>query len=308
LTTQFSYSNFFVLEEIPNERIEVSLAWMHANRVRVDTLPKNFDCWTKTKSNYCLRKANSEKQDVMQEPTVDFAFASDGGAHQRRRRNVMMKRFLLPALLLACAAVGTAQADSVTYTSSTVPTQEIPFDIILALPKFNTNLGTLTGISFTVSTTVEPEIDIQNNNHTSATINSAFASIPVTATGPDGTTAMTTSTYNLGTTIVPPGFNQYFGSTIMNSATSSVTGSFSAYEGPGNFDTDFTFVSGNGSFGGTTGANKILFGGGANAGGFISVTYTYTPNPIPEPSAIVLAGIALAGLGVMRRRFRRFMI
>jgi hypothetical protein len=164
----------------------------------------------------------------------------------------------------------------------------------------------LTGITFTVNTSITAEVDVENLTGTPQPFTNASASVPVTATGPDGTTASTTATASVASGIAAPGFNSYPGLTDSTSGSASVLSSnWSAYIGTSSFGADFTFAAGDGNYGGSAGTG-VLFGGSASAGGSITVTYFYTV--IPEPSSITLAGLGLVGLvgvvGVHRRRSR----
>jgi hypothetical protein len=222
-----------------------------------------------------------------------------------------MKRFLIPALLLLACAAGTARADSsYTVSSETVPQQAPPINTTVSVAKFNESLGTLTGVTVTVNSTIDPVVTVVNltyiGNGTPYAFTNAFAKVSVTATGPDGSSAEASPTYTVASGIASQLQTNYTGPATSASGSSVVPStSWGDYEGVGNHTVNFDFVAGAAMYGGSS-SYGLYFGGSATAGGTISVTYSYIPNPIPEPSSIVLAGIGMVGLTVFgRRRSRR---
>jgi hypothetical protein len=224
----------------------------------------------------------------------------------------MIKRFLIPAFLLACAA-GTAQAGTESFTAYTNPAYEKPsFTQTLELSKFNTNLGTLTGITFTVTNNVNGYISIYNSDTLSHTWTDATTSDTVTATGPGSSpaTAVTTSTISMASGMAGAGVTNYTPATTSTTTSPSTTVAMSEwhlYQGSGNASVAFSFVASPMTSMGTEtgGSGDLYFGGKITAGGSITITYTYTPFAVPEPASMGLLGIGMAGLLSFRRLFKR---
>jgi hypothetical protein len=220
----------------------------------------------------------------------------------------MIKRFLIPALLLACAA-GTARAGTESFTAYTTSAYaNLPINEMLMLQKFDTNLGTLTGVTFTVTNNVSGYISIYNSDSASHMFTDASAATTVTATGPGSTMAVTTSSVTLASGTAVAGINNYTPAT-MSSTTSPTTvvpmSDWGLYSGPGNFDATFSFAASPATYGGTetNGSGDLYFGGKIQAGGSITVTYTFLA--VPEPASMGLLGIGMAGLLSFRRLFKR---
>jgi len=218
-----------------------------------------------------------------------------------RRRSL----FLCLAAGLLASAVGPAQAAMISFDSTMVPVGAIPSTNNVAIQKFDTSLGTLTGITFTLNETVKADVQVDNITSSSLAFTNAFSSVPTTGTGPGGLSLAVTATANVASGTAAPGLNSYPGTTDMASSTSVYTGPFGPYEGPGVTFQTLTFAAGDGTFGGTGGPGSLFFGGTALAGGYISVTYTYTPAAIPEPSSMALLGIGMVGFFTYRRLFKR---
>jgi hypothetical protein len=209
-------------------------------------------------------------------------------------------------LLASLAGVTPSHAASVTYTSNTISETPVPFTSSVLIQKFDTSLGTLTGISFTIVADITATVKVVNLATTSETFTNAFTSDTVTTTGPGGFTLSTTPTASVASGTVAAGaLNTYPGTTGTSTGSSVYTGSFTPYEGPGSATVALGFAGGSASSGGTSPSSDILFGGSAAAGGYVKVTYTYTPSAVPEPTSMALLGIGMTSFLAFRRFFKR---
>jgi opacity protein-like surface antigen len=80
-----------------------------------------------------------------------------------------------------------------------------------------------------------------------------------------------------------------------------MTGTLNGFEGAGTFNVYFTTNTGVTIYGGGGSGTTDLH---TNASPSVTVTYNYTTTgtPAPEPASLALFGVAMAGLGVVRRR------
>ena len=190
------------------------------------------------------------------------------------------------------------------------PTVGFPMD--LALPKFDTSLGALTGIQITVTTDAILQADVFNIGPAAA-FTGAYASGTIQVDGPNGaassvTLETTPFSGSLATgTFSTPTYDLGPAATGVGSGVSDVSpANFGLYEYSGgspdweaSLDAAFasTFYSGTGG---------VFFGGRASAYGSVEVDYTYTAPEAwtlwPELSLIGVCGVA----GLDRARRARF--
>lgn len=229
----------------------------------------------------------------------------------------------LTATILAAALLPSlGYGESYTVQDTIGLVQNTPGTINLA--KFDTSLGTLTGVSIFVSINLT-NINIQMDNDAgSATTGSAIVQNSGTLT----VSVPTPTQGNIFTPVIGEGslnFNQTqnfglaattgdaFGFTqtgladyaVWNPSSLSTSDSgaidsagFSYYTGPGSiaFTLNTLFLT-SATFGGSDG---FFQGSTPNASFTAQVQYTYTA--VPEPSSALLIGAALSGLTVFRRR------
>jgi hypothetical protein len=213
---------------------------------------------------------------------------------------------LIAALgLIASLAVATpSQANSITYFSSVVANQDVPFSVSgLTLPMFNMPGQILTGVTLSVDATIDGDVEIYNASASTLAFTNAFVSIPVTVTGPNGVTASTTATANVPSGTANPGINSFAGAVGTSTGLQAVPpGMIMMYVGAGTFNVTLGSTAADATSGGTGGGGQLFFGGTAMAGGTADVTYTYMA-AVPEPASMGLLGIGMAGFFAFRRFF-----
>ncbi len=219
---------------------------------------------------------------------------------------------LLAALLLASSS----QAATLSYTNQVQASGNNTF-VDFSLSKFNTGLGTLTGVTVTVSfLDLSGSFDISTPTATSVDFLSAAGdTILIQGTnntlGFTGYTNSTTVTTTPGTnTTIPGNSTTNFVVTpvnVLNNLSQSISNTFwSAYQTAGSGNIVFSLkqdpeiaVSG-----GTFTVNSTAFVADAR----MVVTYDYDPSvAVPEPSTVV-AGALVAAVGLvvgLRRRLAR---
>jgi hypothetical protein len=216
--------------------------------------------------------------------------------------------------LSACAAIAafivapTAALANVETFSEAIPTSTVPFTFDFTLPAFDTSLGTLTGVTLTIDNTTVADIEVINLNGTPQPFTGAFATIPLTLTGPDGlnvTSTVTAGPISGVATQSFPSINQFPGNSGSSSASVALPNSeFAFFENPpAGTDLSFSAASLSGTFGGS-GGQGVLFGGTADVGGTAQVTYTFAAL-VPEPATWAMMLIGFGGMGGVLRSARR---
>jgi len=224
----------------------------------------------------------------------------------------MTRPFLasLAALLLASSS----QAATLSYTNQTTAAgNNTPVDVNLS--KFNTGLGTLTGVTVTVDfLALEGDFDITTTTATSVTFLSAQGQTTLVqgtnnALGFTGYTNTTSVTTTPGTnTVIPGNSSSNFlvdPTLVLSNQVQSINNTFwSAYQTAGSGNITFSLnknpiitVSG-----GTYSVNSVDFVADVQ----MIVTYDYDPSTaVPEPATAVAGALVIAvGLVVSARRRR----
>lgn len=221
------------------------------------------------------------------------------------------KRTLLMTTMGITTVLGgsfSVQAASVSYTSSTY-SGVTPYNTNLDVLKFDTSLGTLTGITITVSAEATASLDIFNNTNNAMSFTNASSSSDVTVSTTAGSaTSVTVTAATTGVSdTAQPGMNSFPGpsSGVVNSAPAIISpADFSLYEGNGSNTIALNVDASAGHYSGT-GASGLFFGGSTTVASNVTITYEYRPVAVPEPTTGAMFGIGVVlavGLGWGRRR------
>ncbi|HEY0983629.1 choice-of-anchor E domain-containing protein [Schlesneria sp. T3-172] len=218
---------------------------------------------------------------------------------------MMLKKTLLVALMAVVAVLQNGQADAgiVSY-SATVSPQPTSFEEMVSLQKFDSSLGTLTGVTVSFSADVNVVVSVANFTGKSQGFTNAQAAVPFSVIAPDGSSVSGTATAFFGSGTVASGIGPYNFPGTPTHTTGQYTvasSNWSDFIGTGVAYADFKFVGSEGTFNGTA-ANGVYFGGNAIASGEITITYEYTSVPEPSTFALGATGLAAAGFGFARRR------
>ncbi|MBY0578925.1 MAG: PEP-CTERM sorting domain-containing protein [Burkholderiales bacterium] len=231
-----------------------------------------------------------------------------------------------------------ASANTISYTSNTIADAVNNWSNTLSLTKFNTNLGTLTGITFTLYGTAQGYVYVQNINTTVTATATPTVSSQITLKDPGSlaTLVVTTPTLASGlvslttkinatgvyggtdsaqlavgtvSTPVTPGVNV----TTAPAATANVVSAYNTASPLWSYITSQFTAAGVASAllptsaVGLTTAN--LSGGTQNlttqtsSSAYATVTYSYNlPTVIPEPATLLLMGVGVLGMGFAATR------
>lgn len=229
-----------------------------------------------------------------------------------------MKTFIAVFALMATAAVPFAAPSSISFTNSATAAGNNTY-VNLALNKFDTGLGTLTGVVVTVNfTTIAGSFTVTTpgDSATPADVNSADARVTLrqATTNSLGFTQVGQTTFAAGTTppllfsVPAPNGSQVFGVTSTNVFVNNVQNISStfwgAYQSAGGLGSIVFQVRNNPDInisGGVFGLNALAF----TASPDMTVTYNYTASAaIPEPGTWAVGALLVGGAAftMWRRR------
>lgn len=215
------------------------------------------------------------------------------------------------ALVLAATSIVSLSATAGTQvvTLSSVDQDLTDLSGVFSFAGFNSNLGTLTGVTFNVKSDVDGTVDLTNRSTDPKTV---VASLYITMNlNVPGTTLNTYAVIDHAPLYVESlSLAPVNGSTNTYNAVATLTGSKTltaasdlAYFGHGGSLSGAVDVIANSA---TTGSDRVAVDFTTLASAYGSVTYTYTaaaPVPEPETYGMLLAGLGLMGV-VARRKAR----
>jgi len=247
---------------------------------------------------------------------ADIRFVSRRSNPSQNSASIIARRIVV-ALVVGLALGASAKAQMTTtyyeyFGSSNSPLQvgSPDFPVTLAVPDFNSSLGTLESVTLTLTSTVGGSVEIYNLTNSPQSFTNAFATMTVDVTGPDKSAVSVTPSAFVPSGIANAGVYVLTSFTPDSShgngtASASVKARYlGEYEAPGGLGTvDLTLSSsGSGSYGGAALLDALAFAGAADAYGDVKVVYEYR-TAIPEPAEYAaILGSASVGLALLRRR------
>jgi hypothetical protein len=221
---------------------------------------------------------------------------------------IMKAIFAVALLVLFLCMIGEVEAGRAEYVSLsyTYDTQTgnsaLPWTENFQVPQFNTNLGTLTGITLTVNAQFTGEVDIYNTTGSAQPFANAYSIEPVTVTLPStlGQISVTPQAASGISGTANVGFNAFPNAQATFSQYMPIN-NFSPFEGSGT--AVFTIAASGGPYGifGGSSVPGVFFSGQIASSGDAAVTVTYDYASTPVPGAVWLFGSGLAGLFAIKR-------
>jgi hypothetical protein len=216
----------------------------------------------------------------------------------------MNKRFIASAvggMMLA----STASAASVTFSSS-FPLTDVEINGVLSVSRFDPSLGTLTGVSWTITGGIASILGVTNASRGQIT-GAAFTSVDFDVAAPELSLAASPD-FNVFATTGPVTLGVGESALFPVTAQTTITGTEAPgaqFLLPGTIDLSFRTTT---SFGGSGFGGDIIISQATDAGLSFEITYDYDVpgvTPIPLPAGFVLLAGALgvtSVFGIGRKR------
>lgn len=231
-------------------------------------------------------------------------FVDAAAARERHRRWSRLaawgSRLVLAAFLLATLGLS-SRADAATITfMDQAPLSDVEISGTLSVARFDSSLGVLTGVSWSITGAIASILGIENDSagtiRGSASTNVDFdvdsADLSLGAS-PDFSVSGSTGLVTLGV-----GESALFPITSQNTITGTEAPS-AVFLGPGTIDLTYLTAT---SFGGSGFGGDLTLSQVTDAGITFSITYEYTVVPEPGSLAMLAAGLlGLAGAARVRR-------
>jgi hypothetical protein len=205
-----------------------------------------------------------------------------------------------------CVFASSATAAFVEY-STPITAQAVSFSTTFAVQKFDSNMGTLTGITLTLTSNILGQLDIFNATSAAQNFTNASTTIPVTVTAvtPDTTTVFANATALVGSGVANAGLTSFVGLTATAIGSNFVAVSnWPFYIGLGASTASFTATTPGGLYTGNA-APGVFFGGSGTADGLFKIRYDYlSPSTVPLPNSGAMLLMALVATGFYLRQKR----
>ena len=219
----------------------------------------------------------------------------------------------LSAAVLSLGGLGlsaaNAQAATISYSGNLFSNVTQATTGSTQLLKFNSALGTLTGVTITSQVSGSAALSVFNGTATSQGFSRGKAEFDFNLVAPQISVDSTAGAYNLSGTVAAGATNSYSGPvTTVDGSYNVLSSDLSYYIGDGTTTFTATGDLSDGSYSGK-GASGVFFSGTSVLSANAIVTYTYTEKPpappvaaVPEPLTILGAATAVGFGAAFKRR------